>query len=62
MVFYPGREIGGDETMWWGPNISAVTDMLKTVGFKKIELVWQKINETANTEFPHGRATFHAWR
>jgi tRNA (mo5U34)-methyltransferase len=36
MVFYPGRELGGDETNWWGPNRACVEGLLKAVGFSKI--------------------------
>ena len=37
MIFYPGDELGGDPTNWWGPNTKCVIEMLKTVGFSRIE-------------------------
>ncbi len=38
MRFYPGKELSNDSTCWWGPNIQCIEDMLKTVGFNKIEI------------------------
>ena len=37
MVFYPGGELGGDTTNWWGPNRLCVEAMLRDVGFAKVE-------------------------
>jgi len=37
MVFYPGSELNGDATNWWGPNVQCVTEMLKSVGFRRVE-------------------------
>jgi tRNA (mo5U34)-methyltransferase len=39
MAFYPGLELGGDPTNWWGPNPEAVKAMLHVVGFKRVEIV-----------------------
>lgn len=39
--FYPNAELDGDSTNWSGPNEEAVVAMLKTVGFKKIEIVYK---------------------
>jgi tRNA (mo5U34)-methyltransferase len=39
MRFYPGTELSGDPTNWWGPNPEAVIAMLKDVGFRKVEMV-----------------------
>jgi tRNA (mo5U34)-methyltransferase len=38
-AFYPGTELKNDPTNWWGPNRAAVTSMLSTVGFKRVEIV-----------------------
>lgn len=38
MAFYPGH-LGVDPTNWWGPNPEAVTAMLRTVGFDRVEIV-----------------------
>jgi tRNA (mo5U34)-methyltransferase len=37
MVFYPGKELNGDPTNWWGPNRACVEAMLRDVGFKNVE-------------------------
>jgi tRNA (mo5U34)-methyltransferase len=37
MIFYPGCELGGDHSNWWGPNPSCVEAMLRDVGFNRIE-------------------------
>jgi tRNA (mo5U34)-methyltransferase len=39
MVFYPGDELGGDPTNWWGPNEPAVLAMLRDVGFRDVRVV-----------------------
>jgi 2-polyprenyl-3-methyl-5-hydroxy-6-metoxy-1,4-benzoquinol methylase len=39
MAFYPFSELGRDHTNWCGPNPACVVGMLKTVGFKRIEIV-----------------------
>jgi tRNA (mo5U34)-methyltransferase len=36
MAFYPGEELAGDPTNWWGPNPAAVQSMLRSVGFAKV--------------------------
>ena len=78
MVFYPGAELYGDPTNWWGPNPAAVVAMLKSVGFRKVQLVskqyspvfmlgaaaYLKIRRRAPF-FPtlqQNRMVFHAWR
>lgn len=48
MAFYPGDELAGDPTNWWGPNANATTAMLHTVGFRRVEVVHQ----TARESFP----------
>ena len=37
MVFYPGSELNSDASNWWGPNVHCVTEMLKIVGFVRVE-------------------------
>ncbi len=39
MRFYPGDELSDDPTNWWSPNVLAVCDMLKDVGFRRVEVV-----------------------
>lgn len=36
MIFYPGRELNGDPTNWWGPNTACVEAMLRDVGFPNV--------------------------
>jgi tRNA (mo5U34)-methyltransferase len=36
MVFYPGRELGGDPTNWWAPNRAGMEALLRAVGFEKV--------------------------
>ena len=39
MAFYPGAELSNDASNWCGPNPAAVEAMLKTVGFRTVEVV-----------------------
>lgn len=39
MAFYGGDELARDATNWVGPNPAAVAAMLKTVGFRKVQIV-----------------------
>lgn len=59
IAFYPGTELNGDPTNWWGPNLSAVEGMLKTVGFQKVEVVSLTFNSRVEPVLQH-RAVFHA--
>ena len=56
MVFYPGAELNGDPTCWWGPNPAAVEAMLRTVGFSRIE------PSSDRRLLKQGRFVVHAWR
>ena len=38
-AFFPGDEMSGDETNWWGPNPAAVEGMLRAVGFRRVERI-----------------------
>jgi tRNA (mo5U34)-methyltransferase len=42
MVFYPGATLGDDPSNFWGPNPKCVIEMLREVGFGRIELVSQQ--------------------
>jgi tRNA (mo5U34)-methyltransferase len=53
MIFYPGGELGGDPTNWWGPNTACVREMLRIAGFNRIDL---SPGSGAN------RQLFHAYR
>jgi tRNA (mo5U34)-methyltransferase len=53
MLFYPGAELADDPTNWWGPNRACVTELLKLVGFPRVE----------NIPGVHpNREVFHAYR
>ncbi len=53
MLFYPGRELGGDPTNWWGPNRACVVELLKMVGFPRV------VNASG---WDPNREVFHAYR
>lgn len=66
MAFYPGNELGGDPTNWFGPNPAAVRAMLETVGFRKIEILSKSFPDevsldTLKTIGPN-HITLHAWK
>jgi tRNA (mo5U34)-methyltransferase len=58
VAFYPGRELNGDPTNWWGPNPSAVIGMLSTVGFQQTRLV----TELPTSGYRAARAVWHRMR
>ncbi len=78
LAFYPGSELDGDATNWWGPNISALEAMLKTVGFRQVQLIAQlvplatrirraiylkaKKKQLFFSNLQKGRAVVHAWK
>lgn len=74
MAFYLGDELNGDPTNWWGPNISCLCDMLRAVGFQRIEIVapprpWfsrllraLRKGKSPLREFRRGRVALHAWK
>lgn len=39
MAFYPGKELSGDESNWWGPNPAVIEGMLRAEGFSRFEVV-----------------------
>lgn len=54
-AFYPGSELGGDPTNWWGPNPAAVRGLLESVGFADVETV----TPTRSPAFRAARAVYH---
>jgi tRNA (mo5U34)-methyltransferase len=69
LAFYPGTELGRDETNWFGPTPAAVEAMLRVVGFTRVERVWPSAGRLrlwrAMSLFgPKAikRAVFHAYR
>lgn len=77
VAFYPNRELNGDPTNWWGPNVPAVEGMLRTAGFDRIRTVgtlpWAPYRAARalthrlrgrnrlGAAFRQDRAAFHAW-
>lgn len=69
LAFYPGSELGRDDTNWFGPTPAAVEAMLRAVGFARVERVWPSAGRLrlwrAMSLFgPKAikRAVFHAYR
>jgi len=78
LAFYPGTELKGDPTNWFGPNPAAVEAMLRSVGFPHVNTVYRdSIARRAGRAIKwrlrdrgqglaaglrQGRAVFHAWR
>jgi tRNA (mo5U34)-methyltransferase len=63
-AFYPGTDLNGDPTNWWGPNPACVEAMLRDVGFQRVEMVSTMLSQTARGTplvLPHA-AAFHAWK
>ena len=78
IAFYEGRELNDDPTNWCGPNPAAVNAMLRTVGFRRVEIVSPQLSrphrlaraikrsllyrESFSQHFWQDRMVFHAWR
>jgi tRNA (mo5U34)-methyltransferase len=78
VAFYPGEELNGDPTNWWGPNVPAVRAMLQSVGFQRVVTVTPppralyraaravthaiRGKNRARLAFRQDRAVFHAWK
>ncbi len=69
MAYYPGDELNGDRTNWWGPNPAAVEAMLRTAGFRTVtridplpSLPKRLARALQGDALSRGRAVFHAWR
>jgi hypothetical protein len=75
-AFYPNRELYGDETNWWGPNIPALIGMVRAAGFRDPTVVhltprWQRLSNALGSRivrdrprhhYSHGRVVIHARR
>jgi tRNA (mo5U34)-methyltransferase len=53
MIMYPGAELDGDDTSWWGPNPACMVALLKQCGFAKVDAAWTNVGY---------RTVYHAWR
>jgi tRNA (mo5U34)-methyltransferase len=54
MIFYPGDELAGDPTNWWGPNQACVTAFLRDVGCRRVEFTPNPVHAT--------RGIFHGYK
>jgi tRNA (mo5U34)-methyltransferase len=77
-AFYPGRELNGDPTNWWGPNHAAVQGMLRSVGFDRVDVIspvrsapfraaravkhWLNGKNGLAEAYRQDRAVFHAYK
>jgi tRNA (mo5U34)-methyltransferase len=77
-AFYPDRELNGDPTNWWGPNHAAVSGMLRSVGFARVDVIspirsapfraaralWHQLKgrNSIASAFRQDRAVFHAYK
>jgi tRNA (mo5U34)-methyltransferase len=57
-AFYPEGELANDATNWFGPNPAAVVGMLRTVGFKRVEIV----SGVRSFPFRLARACYLKWK
>jgi tRNA (mo5U34)-methyltransferase len=57
-AFYPGRELNGDPTNWWAPNVPGLHGMLKDVGFSHVTTV----TPMPSAAFRAARAVSHQLR
>lgn len=55
-AFYPKDEVGGDPSVWWGPNVAGLRAALIACGFSKVE-----VDAPYSEVFP-SRCLIHAWR
>jgi tRNA (mo5U34)-methyltransferase len=77
IAFYPGSELEADATNWCGPNLPALTSMLRSVGFERVEVIYQwslpeRIARAVTRFIRHGespirlvqqgKVVIHAWK
>lgn len=78
MAYYPDKELNNDPTNWWAPNPAALCAMLKTVGFRRTEIVhhprsrlyrlakafkqWLSQGKNPLVECSRDRIVVHAWK
>jgi tRNA (mo5U34)-methyltransferase len=72
MAFYLGNELDHDPTNWWAPNLSALRNLLRAVGFTRIHVAspprpWHerlvralRRGKFSWREFQRGRVAVHA--
>ena len=55
MRYYPGSELNGDDTNWWGPNPACMVGLLRNAGFSEV-VVREHPPARAATSFTPPRA------
>ena len=65
LAFYPETECASDPSNWFGPNQAALEGMLRSVGFKRVQLVSStpvgyKVKNGEKSKY--GRMVYHAWK
>jgi tRNA (mo5U34)-methyltransferase len=74
LALYPGDEVDGDASNWFGPNVPALAAMLRHEGFTRLDVVYResRIRRVVRAGYRHlrrspfriqqGRIVLHAWR
>jgi tRNA (mo5U34)-methyltransferase len=73
VAFYPGTQVDGDPSTWWGPNVSALAAMLGHAGFTRVTVYKERrayrlarsvFRRARSNRFPfqQGRIVAHAHR
>lgn len=55
MVYYPGTQLLGDDSNWWGPNLPLVKELLRAQDFRRVVVVHRR-------SFPFRLARSIRWR
>jgi tRNA (mo5U34)-methyltransferase len=58
-AFYLEGSLKGDPTNWWGPNVRAVSAMLRRAGFARVDVLWVR---PWWVRLAHWPATIVRWR
>jgi tRNA (mo5U34)-methyltransferase len=74
MAYYPGDEVEGDRSTWWGPNPALLRALLHRLGFARVDVVhvdrlprrlaraaYRRLRGTPYRA-SQGRVVVHAWR
>lgn len=71
MAFYPGAEVDGDPSNWWGPNVPLLAALLRGHGFEGVDVVARDplprrmaraLRRRGRYRVGQGRVTLHAAR
>jgi len=62
LACYPGDEVDGDPSNWWGPNPAMLSAKLRELGFSRIDIVHQESRLYRATRAAYRRLTGHRTR